>query len=261
MNSEKYFKDRKNPLASGEKSGFAERLKGLRNEYGLSKEALSVKLNLAKSTYGTYENDKFFPDPKTLRDMAEYFHTTTDYLLGLTDERDAVRTAKKKTRKRSSHAVSDDVSEVKRKRPTYRSIEINDTYREPVGPFTQKCMGMLADIRCDESIKTIFEDLVTNKEFEHFLKYAYIYAKYSSNIKKKEIQELKQQQLYDKIFFVVLDDRLLGEEGNIVNQVTKQDVFYGLMHKSLDVIIEDLSSSQYYIDELKKLIENVKSNG
>ena len=83
MNKELYFKN--NSLPDGQLSEFAKRLKKLRQEVGLSKEALSIELGLAKSTFGTYENDKFLPNPIIIRNMAEYFQTSTDYLLGITD--------------------------------------------------------------------------------------------------------------------------------------------------------------------------------
>jgi transcriptional regulator with XRE-family HTH domain len=41
---------------------------------------------LAESTVSLYENDKRSPDYATLNKLAEYLETSTDYLLGRTDD-------------------------------------------------------------------------------------------------------------------------------------------------------------------------------
>ena len=53
----------------------------------------------------------------------------------------------------------------------------------------------------------------------------------------------------------------MREKENVVRQVTKKEVYYGLVHQSLDVILEGLAKKQHYADELKKLIDDVKSKG
>lgn len=66
-----------------------ERIKQLRTEKGLSQDDLAKYLNLKnRSTLGTWEtSDKASPDYETLKKIAVFFNVTTDYLLGLVDEK------------------------------------------------------------------------------------------------------------------------------------------------------------------------------
>lgn len=62
---------------------FAQGLKSLRKEIGLSQEALAKKLNLDKSTIAKYETEKISPSIEMLIIFAKFFKVSTDYLLGL----------------------------------------------------------------------------------------------------------------------------------------------------------------------------------
>jgi transcriptional regulator with XRE-family HTH domain len=62
-----------------------ERLYNLRTKQGVYQKELAAYLNLSVSAISSYENDKHLPDIKTLGKMAEFFHVSVDYLLGLTD--------------------------------------------------------------------------------------------------------------------------------------------------------------------------------
>ena len=134
MNKELYFRNKKNnSLPDGQLSGFAQRLKQLRNECGISQESLSKKIGLSKSTYGTYEIDKALPDAETVRNLAEYYQVSTDYLLGITDTKRAKAENK---------------------------LENN---------FSAKCNKNFRNIQYDEKLKSTFEILVSNKNFLRFL--------------------------------------------------------------------------------------------
>lgn len=61
---------------------FALRLKELREKAGLSQKAFAMKLGVSQSTVGMWESKKREPNFKTIEDIAEFFDTTTDYLLG-----------------------------------------------------------------------------------------------------------------------------------------------------------------------------------
>lgn len=65
-----------------------ERLKLLRKEFGLTQEQLGSVLGLAGNTITGYERGERFPDIETLKNMAEYFHVSVDYLIGITDVRE-----------------------------------------------------------------------------------------------------------------------------------------------------------------------------
>ncbi|WP_302489043.1 helix-turn-helix domain-containing protein [uncultured Mitsuokella sp.] len=61
-----------------------ERLIELRNKLGFSQEQMADELGVKRSTYAKWEKDTNQPTRK-LKDIAAYFHVTTDYLLGNTD--------------------------------------------------------------------------------------------------------------------------------------------------------------------------------
>lgn len=64
---------------------FASRLKSLRNQRKLSQEELAKKINTTKGTISNYENRHSTPSNELLGDLASILNTTTDYLLGRTD--------------------------------------------------------------------------------------------------------------------------------------------------------------------------------
>lgn len=61
------------------------RLKSLRNSRNLTQADLAKNLDVARTTYAMYEQNKREPDNKTLEIIANYFDVSTDYLLGRTD--------------------------------------------------------------------------------------------------------------------------------------------------------------------------------
>ncbi len=72
---------------------FPTRLRALRESAGLSQESLAKSLNISKSTVGLYETGDTLPNAKVLFDMAVLYGVSADYLLGLTDFKDARRRA------------------------------------------------------------------------------------------------------------------------------------------------------------------------
>lgn len=62
---------------------FPSQLRELREKKGISQAALAKILGVSKSTVGLWETGDTLPDAKSLRDIAEYFEVTADYLLGL----------------------------------------------------------------------------------------------------------------------------------------------------------------------------------
>lgn len=63
------------------------RLKDLREDHDLTQKALADYLHIRQNTYSQYENGQRQIPLNTLIQLAYYFHTSTDYILGLTDER------------------------------------------------------------------------------------------------------------------------------------------------------------------------------
>jgi transcriptional regulator with XRE-family HTH domain len=62
-----------------------ERVASRRHHQGLTHEALSAKAHVAVVTLSRIEHGHFVPSIETLRALAVALHTTTDYLLGLSD--------------------------------------------------------------------------------------------------------------------------------------------------------------------------------
>ncbi|WP_426453793.1 helix-turn-helix domain-containing protein [Paenibacillus sp. S-38] len=59
----------------------------LRSEKKLSQDELATRLKISKSAVGMYERDQREPSFELVREIADYFDVSTDYLLGRTDLR------------------------------------------------------------------------------------------------------------------------------------------------------------------------------
>lgn len=226
-----FFRDKENPLPPGEHSGFVERLLELREEYGISQESLSRKVGLSKSTYGTYESEKALPDAETVRNLAKYYCVSSDYLLGLSEERE--------------------------KEPEYID-EDNDSLT--MQQFSYECRQSFADVLYETPVKNVFEDLVQEKSFVEFLKYVYTYVKYSAEVETELIKVLKNRHLYDSVFSVDTTNSSLAKTGNITDAVSITEVYYSKLHKTLDKMLKNLAKKPEYISDLKKVIRDISSD-
>lgn len=63
------------------------RINQLRQERGMKQCELAKRLNVSAAVVSHRESGRSRPDIDSLAELAEIFHTTTDYLIGLTDER------------------------------------------------------------------------------------------------------------------------------------------------------------------------------
>ena len=66
---------------------FSTRLSKLRKERGISQKQCAEILGIESSKYNKWENGKNRPDYGMVCKLANFFDTTTDYLLGNSDER------------------------------------------------------------------------------------------------------------------------------------------------------------------------------
>lgn len=64
---------------------FAERLKTLRKEAGLTQKQIAMDLRITQPAYQQWESGKRNPAQETLKMFSEYFKVSIDYLLGNTD--------------------------------------------------------------------------------------------------------------------------------------------------------------------------------
>ena len=61
------------------------RLKQLRQERGVSQQALAEAVGVSQQSINKYENHGVEPDIQTLILLANFFHTSVDYLVGHTE--------------------------------------------------------------------------------------------------------------------------------------------------------------------------------
>ncbi|MEG0961868.1 MAG: helix-turn-helix transcriptional regulator [Lachnospiraceae bacterium] len=69
---------------------FSTRLENLIEEHNITQKELSAKLHIAPTTLNGYVNNYREPDFDFLILLSRYFHVSTDYLLGLTEEKQPV---------------------------------------------------------------------------------------------------------------------------------------------------------------------------
>lgn len=67
-------------------NNFAERIKELRKEQGLSQKALAERLGCTQSMISFWENGVNEPTESSIRKVALFFNVSADFLLGLSDD-------------------------------------------------------------------------------------------------------------------------------------------------------------------------------
>lgn len=75
--------------------GFAENLRKLRTERGMTQVAIALRLGVDKSTYNGYESGKRKPDVQRIKEIATILNVSADDLLG-TNTADRQREADEK---------------------------------------------------------------------------------------------------------------------------------------------------------------------
>ena len=64
---------------------FSEKLKKLRKKKRLTQEQLAEQIDVARTTYSSYEQGRREPDNETLIRIADFFNVSLDYLLERTE--------------------------------------------------------------------------------------------------------------------------------------------------------------------------------
>ena len=67
------------------------RIRDLREDSDITQKEIAEYLHIKQNTYSQYENGLRQLPIDVLIALAKYYHTSTDYLLGLTDERKPYR--------------------------------------------------------------------------------------------------------------------------------------------------------------------------
>lgn len=71
------------------------RIRDLREDHDLTQQCLAEYLQCSQVCYSNYETGKRDVPSEVLIRLAGYYHTSVDYLLGLTDEKEAYPPANK----------------------------------------------------------------------------------------------------------------------------------------------------------------------
>ena len=77
---------------------FAEKLKALRKQKGLTQTQFAIDFNIATGTIGMWETGKRQPDYNTLVKIAKYFDVSINYLLEDQAEPEELQIARSRTR-------------------------------------------------------------------------------------------------------------------------------------------------------------------
>ncbi len=72
-----------------------ERIRNLRIDNDLTQEEIATVLHVKQNTYSQYESGTLFYPLDVVIKLAEYYNTSVDYLVGLTDETSPYPRAKK----------------------------------------------------------------------------------------------------------------------------------------------------------------------
>ena len=70
------------------------RLKDLREDADITQKEIASYLNIKQNTYSQYENGQRQLPIDALISLAKFYDTSTDYILGLTDERKSYKKSK-----------------------------------------------------------------------------------------------------------------------------------------------------------------------
>ena len=64
-----------------------ERIRDLREDNDLTQATIASYLNITQRAYSRYENAERMIPPEVLSQLADYYGTSVDYLMGRTDEK------------------------------------------------------------------------------------------------------------------------------------------------------------------------------
>lgn len=67
------------------------KLKNIRKENNLLQKDIAKEINIAIQTYAKYEQGKAQPDIETLKNLADFYNVSVDYLIGRADEDNIVQ--------------------------------------------------------------------------------------------------------------------------------------------------------------------------
>jgi transcriptional regulator with XRE-family HTH domain len=72
------------------KKTFGDRITELRRDQGKTQEDIADSVGVSRSSYSHYENDHVQPEFNTLIEIAKLYNVTSDYLLGMTENKETI---------------------------------------------------------------------------------------------------------------------------------------------------------------------------
>lgn len=101
----------------------------LRKEKGYEAQYIANLLNVAKSTYSGYENNKSVPNHEALKKIADFYSVSVDYILGRTNDSTPIGHFKKE--KEINEKLDDFIKEVeKTDRLIYSGSPMNEQTKQ-----------------------------------------------------------------------------------------------------------------------------------
>ena len=70
-----------------------QRIKALRAKHGFTQDDMAERLGMNRANFSNYERDVATPPADTLAKISDLLHTTSDYLLGRTEDPSPIRAA------------------------------------------------------------------------------------------------------------------------------------------------------------------------
>lgn len=69
------------------KKAIGKRIKALRDSHGYSPTYVFVKTGITQTTLHNYEKGIYYPKPEYLIKLSDFFNVSTDYILGLKEQK------------------------------------------------------------------------------------------------------------------------------------------------------------------------------
>lgn len=158
-----------------------ENLKKLRLERNLSQQKLAEAIGLSQQTITKYENGKTQPDFQTLMTLAEFFHTSVDYLIGYTNNPKSNRTISDIGIATDAPLSPYQVDKMKRVRIMPQETEISLAMETPTAenpslfdttPKERHHLTMYRKLtpKMQSGLDDFLEDYVPDSDYEKFMK-------------------------------------------------------------------------------------------
>ena len=181
-----------------------ERLKDLRVERGLTLEQLSAETGISKSALGKYEADDFKDiSPFSMVELAKFYGVSTDYLLGLTEQKNHPNT------ELDALHLGDDAIEVLR-----------------TGKFNHRLLS----------------ELICHKDFQRFMLDAEIYVDRIADMRIKDMNAVLEAVRQMALMKNGGDENDLHLRTLEVAQIQEDEYFGSLIADDLKGILRDIRS-------------------